>query len=54
MFGPVRETFGKRYTGLENRQGCKPLVGSNPTPSAKRPKLFAPLLEANTAASKNL
>src|SRR5580693_4465912 len=21
-------------TGLENRQGCKPLVGSNPTPSA--------------------
>src|SRR5205085_9116304 len=23
-------------TGLENRQGCKPLVGSNPTPSASR------------------
>jgi hypothetical protein len=21
-------------SGLENRQGCKPLVGSNPTPSA--------------------
>lgn len=21
-------------TGLENRQGCKPFVGSNPTPSA--------------------
>src|SRR5438105_1194597 len=23
-------------TGLENRQGCKPLVGSNPTPSASK------------------
>ena len=23
-------------TGLENRQGCKSLVGSNPTPSANR------------------
>src|SRR6185437_162942 len=23
-------------SGLENRQGCKPLVGSNPTPSATR------------------
>ena len=22
-------------TGLENRQGCEPFVGSNPTPSAK-------------------
>ena len=24
-------------TGLENRQGCKLLVGSNPTPSANSP-----------------
>src|SRR5262245_53336655 len=29
-------------SGLENRQGCKPLMGSNPTPSAKA--MFAPVL----------
>jgi hypothetical protein len=27
------------WTGLENRQGRKPLVGSNPTPSARINKL---------------
>jgi hypothetical protein len=27
-------------TGLENRQGCKPLVGSNPTPSTIFFELF--------------
>ena len=25
------------WNGLENRQGCKPLGGSNPPPSAMRP-----------------
>src|SRR5438094_4232741 len=33
-------------TGLENRQGCKPLVGSNPTPSA-----ILAFLRAATAGS---
>lgn len=32
-------------TGLENRQACKRLVGSNPTPSAKRSSY--PLLRDN-------
>jgi hypothetical protein len=33
-------------TGLENRQGVTPLVGSNPTPSAKRSRIV-PILAPN-------
>ena len=29
-------------SGLENRQGCKLLVGSNPTPSASLVAMFLP------------
>src|SRR5437016_2239 len=39
---PGRKRMGGRAvegTGLENRQGCKLLVGSNPTPSAAPPFL---------------
>ena len=52
MSGRVREMFGKHCKGLENRQGCKPLVGSNPTPSAKRSELFAPPLGYDMTAAR--
>ena len=43
---PRERTGGRAVecTGLENRQGCKPFVGSNPTLSASLPITLASVL----------